>query len=145
MEKKETYEIDFGGHCKAKIEIVNNIPKVVAAMYGNGNSISLDDINLQALEPFDDHNPKGKPEELSKIILPTVGTIVTITIMSFKNRTRKIPGIVTEINDNDTLDVTVFTPNARLHLHRSVKYGEDVGNWTYPSKGDGSRFIEIED
>lgn len=40
----EVFEIDFGGHTKAKIQIKGNTLKVLAAMNGIGNIISLDEI-----------------------------------------------------------------------------------------------------
>ena len=39
-------EIDFGGHVKAKIEISDNKPVVVAAMNGWGNAIPISEIAL---------------------------------------------------------------------------------------------------
>jgi len=44
-----SYSIDFGGDCKAKIQITNGEPKVEAAMNGWGNGISLSDITIEKL------------------------------------------------------------------------------------------------
>ena len=43
------YEIDFGGHCMAKITTNNNILKVIAAMNGWGDGIDEDKINIQKI------------------------------------------------------------------------------------------------
>lgn len=44
-----SYSIDFGKHCKAKIQIENGEPKVEAAMNGWGEGISLSDITIEKL------------------------------------------------------------------------------------------------
>lgn len=44
-----SYSIDFGKHCKAKIQIKNGEPKVEAAMNGWGDGISLSDITIEKL------------------------------------------------------------------------------------------------
>lgn len=43
-EKVREFDLDFGGHLKARLEIKNNIPKVIGAMNGWGNGISVEDI-----------------------------------------------------------------------------------------------------
>lgn len=44
-----SYEIDFGTHCRAGIDITNNEPKVIGAMNGWGDGISLADIKIKKL------------------------------------------------------------------------------------------------
>jgi len=44
-----SYSVDFGGHCKAKMQIENGEPKVEAAMNGWGDGISLSDITIEKL------------------------------------------------------------------------------------------------
>ena len=44
-----SYEIDFGTHCRAGIDIANNEPKVIGAMNGWGDGISLADIKIKKL------------------------------------------------------------------------------------------------
>lgn len=44
-----SYEIDFGTHCRAGIDITNNEPKVIGAMNGWGDGISLSDIKIKKL------------------------------------------------------------------------------------------------
>lgn len=43
------YDIDLGTHCRARIEITNNEPKVIGAMNGWGDSISFADIKVKKL------------------------------------------------------------------------------------------------
>jgi hypothetical protein len=40
------YEIDFDGNVLAGIEISNNTPKIVGAMNGHGNGISINQIKI---------------------------------------------------------------------------------------------------
>lgn len=44
-----SYEIDFGTHCRAGIDVTNNEPKVVGAIDGWGKNISLSDIDIKKL------------------------------------------------------------------------------------------------
>ncbi|MBD3352789.1 MAG: hypothetical protein GF364_14975 [Candidatus Lokiarchaeota archaeon] len=44
-----SYSINFGGHCKAKLQIKNGEPNVEAAMNGWGDGISLSDIKVEKL------------------------------------------------------------------------------------------------
>lgn len=44
-----SYSINFGKHCKAKLQIKNGEPKVKAAINGWGDSISLSDITIEKL------------------------------------------------------------------------------------------------
>ncbi len=44
-------EIDFGGQCKAKLQLKNNEVKVLAAMDGYGNAISLNNIEILPQPP----------------------------------------------------------------------------------------------
>lgn len=44
-----SYEIDFGSHCRAGVDITNNEPKVVGAMNGRGFTISPKDIKIRKL------------------------------------------------------------------------------------------------
>ena len=44
--ESKIYDIDFNGHILAKVEIINNQPKIIASMNGYGNAVDLDKITI---------------------------------------------------------------------------------------------------
>ena len=60
---EEVYEIDFGGHLKAKIRVVNNLISVEAAMNGYGNALSDTEIVCNHIQTKVTETPIGVTDE----------------------------------------------------------------------------------